>query len=144
MHVVAPAIGCSSWRITVTAASIPDVPGPGETYAYSPEDITQMVDALPEPAAIVVMTAGFAGLRRGEIRGMRWENLESGEPLSFYHVSQSVWKSFVTEPKTAKSKAPVPIIGLAGEEIGGASIVCDAAMPGLDGCSSTLRKTRLI
>lgn len=43
---------------------------------------------------------------------MRWENLESGEPLSFYRVSQSIWKSFVTEPKTTKSKAPVPIIGL--------------------------------
>lgn len=67
---------------------------------------------LPEPAATIVLTAAFTGLRRGEIRGMRWENLESAEPLAFYRVSQSIWKSFVTEPKTAKSKAPVPIIGL--------------------------------
>jgi len=58
-----------------------------------------------------VLTAAFSGLRRGEIRGMRWENLESGDPLAFYRVSQSIWKGFVTEPKTAKSKAPVPIIG---------------------------------
>jgi len=41
-----------------------------------------------------------------------WENLESGEPLSFYRVSRSIWKEIVTEPKTTKSKAPVPIIGL--------------------------------
>ena len=43
---------------------------------------------------------------------MTWESLESGDPLSFYRVSQSIWKGIVTEPKTAKSKAPVPIIGL--------------------------------
>ena len=59
-------------------------PGPSETYAYSLEEVTQMVAVLPEPAATV----------------------------AFYRVSQSIWKGFVTEPKTAKSKAPVPIIGL--------------------------------
>ena len=96
----------------VTAASIPDAPGPSETYAYSLEEVMQMVAVLPEPAATVVLTAAFTGLRRGEIRGMRWENLESGEPLAFYRVSQSIWKGFATEPKTTKSKAPVPIIGL--------------------------------
>jgi integrase len=95
----------------VTAASIPDAPPANETHAYSLEEIMQMVAALPEPAATVVLTAAFTGLRRGEIRGMRWENLERGKPLAFYRVSQSIWKGFVTEPKTAKSKAPVPIIG---------------------------------
>jgi integrase len=96
----------------VSAASIPDAPGASETYAYSLEEVTQMVSALPEPAATVVLTAAFTGLRRGEIRGMRWENLESGKPLAFYRVSQSIWNGIVTEPKTAKSKAPVPIIGM--------------------------------
>lgn len=70
-----------------------------------------MVAALPEPAATVVLTAALTGLRRGEIRGMRWEGLESSEPLAFYRVSQSIWHGIATEPKTAKSKAPVPIIG---------------------------------
>ena len=96
----------------VTAASIPDAPGPSETYAYSLEEVTQMVAVLPEPAATIVLTAAFTGLRRGEIRGMMWENLESGDPLSCYRVSQSIWKGIVTEPKTTKSKAPVPIFGL--------------------------------
>jgi integrase len=96
----------------VTACSIPDAPGAVETYAYSLEEVTQMVAALPEPAATVVLTAAFTGLRRGEIRGMRWECLESGEPLAFYRVTQSIWNGIATEPKTAKSKAPVPIIGM--------------------------------
>jgi integrase len=96
----------------VTAAPIPDAPGPSETYAYSLEEVTQMVAALPEPAATVVLTAAFTGLRRGEIRGMSWQDLESGEPLAFYRVSQSIWKGIATEPKTAKSQGPVPFIGL--------------------------------
>jgi hypothetical protein len=34
------------------------------------------------------------------------------EPLAFYRVSQSIWHGIATEPKTAKSKASVPIIGM--------------------------------
>jgi integrase len=96
----------------VTATAIPDAPGAAETYAYSLEEVMQMAAALPEPAAAIVLTAAFTGLRRGEIRGMLWENLERGEPLSFYRVSQSIWHGIATEPKTSKSKAPVPIIGM--------------------------------
>jgi integrase len=95
-----------------TATSIPDAPAANETYAYSLEEITRMAAVLPEPAATVVLTAAFSGLRRGEIRGMKWENLERGEPLAFYRVSQSIWNGIATEPKTKKSKAPVPFIGI--------------------------------
>lgn len=114
----------------VTAASIPDAPGPSETYAYSLEEVTQMVAVLPEPAATVVLTAAFTGLRRGEIRGMVWENVESGDPLSFYRVSQSIWKGFVTEPKTAKSKAPVPIIGLLAKRLEEHRVRCGSPFSG--------------
>jgi len=96
----------------VTAVSIPDAPGANETYAYSLEEVTQMVAALPEPAATVVLTAAFTGFRHGEILGMVWQNLEPSEPLAFYRVSQSIWHGIATEPKTKKSKAPVPIIGM--------------------------------
>ena len=63
-----------------------------------------MAADLPDPAATVVLTAAFSGFRRGEIRGMRWENLEHNEPLAFYRVSQSIWNGIATEPKTTKSK----------------------------------------
>jgi integrase len=61
---------------------------------------------LPEPARTIVMTAGYTGLRKGELRGIRWEDYRDGQ----IHVSQSVWNGHTTEPKTRKSKAPVPII----------------------------------
>jgi len=68
--------------------------------------VTRILAVLPEPAATIVATAAFIGLRRGELRGLLWENC-NGQEL---RVTQSVWNGTVDEPKTAKSKAPVPVI----------------------------------
>ena len=46
------------------------------------------------------------GLRRSELAGLLWENY-SGDEIS---VTRSVWEGHVDEPKTRKSKAPVPVI----------------------------------
>jgi integrase len=86
--------------------SIPKAEEGEETYAYSLEEVTQMLTILPEPAATVIATAAFTGMRRGELRGLLWENYNGKE----IHVTQSVWESVVTEPKTRKSKAPIPVI----------------------------------
>lgn len=77
-----------------------------ETQAYSLEDILKMLVVLPEPAATVVATAAFTGARRGEIRGMLWENYRDDE----IRITQSVFGSRVDEPKTNKGRAPVPVI----------------------------------
>ncbi len=79
---------------------------PGETHAYSLEDIVQMLDVLPEPAATIVAAAAFTGTRKGEVRGFLWENYD-GEQI---RISQSFWRGHTLEPKTRKSKAPVPVI----------------------------------
>jgi len=77
-----------------------------ETHAYSLEDILQMLLVAPEPAATALATAAFTGARRGEIRGLLWENY-SGDQM---RITQSVFGSRSDEPKSAKSKAPVPVI----------------------------------
>ena len=77
-----------------------------DTYAYSLEEITQMLHVLPEPAATIVAAASFTGARKGELRGFRWEDFD-GEQI---RISQSYWRNHVQEPKTKKSKAPVPVI----------------------------------
>jgi integrase len=78
----------------------------GETYAYSLEEITQMLRVLPEPAATIVAVAAFTGVRKGELRGFLWENYDGEQVL----ISQSFWRGHVLEPKTRQSKAPVPVI----------------------------------
>jgi len=78
----------------------------GETYAYSLEEIMQMLNILPEPAATVVATAAFTGVREGELRGLLWEGYD-GQQMQ---ITRSIWRGYVQMPKTKKSAAPVPVI----------------------------------
>ena len=78
----------------------------GETYAYSLEEIIRMLNVLPEPAATIVAVAAFIGVRKGELRGLLWENYDGEQVL----ISQSFWRSHMLEPKTRQSKSPVPVI----------------------------------
>jgi integrase len=61
---------------------------------------------VPEPAATVLATAAFTGLRKSELQGLQWEDF-SGDEL---RVSRAIWNGKVNEPKTRKSKAAIPVI----------------------------------
>jgi integrase len=90
----------------VRDVSIPKGRDSEETYAYSLEEIYRMLDVLPDPAATAIAAAAFTGLRKGEVRGMRWENLHGDE----MQVTHSVWNRHIGDPKTRASKAPIPVI----------------------------------
>jgi len=77
-----------------------------ETYAYSLEEIGQILSLIPEPAATIFAVAAFTGARRGEIRGLMWENYQDGE----IQITRSIWKGHITEPKTRKSRGAIPVI----------------------------------
>lgn len=85
----------------------------GETYAYSLEEITQMLNVLPEPAATIVAVAAFTGVRKGELRGFLWENYDGEQVV----ISQSYWRGHALEPKTRQSRAPVPIVAQLAERL---------------------------
>jgi integrase len=77
------------------------------THAYRLEEVLAMREVLPEPAKTVVATAAFTGLRRSELRGLRWEDLGENE----LRISRSVWNTHIEErTKTASSKAPIPLV----------------------------------
>src|SRR5271169_4489294 len=46
---------------------IPRARTAGDTHAYLLEEIWQMINILPEPAATIVAAAGFTGARKGEL-----------------------------------------------------------------------------
>ena len=94
-------------------ALIPKARTADDTYAYSLEEIVQMLNILSEPAATIVAAAGFTGARKGELRGFLWENYD-GEQI---RILRSYWRSHVQEPKTKKSKAPVPVIAQLAERL---------------------------
>ena len=84
-----------------------------ETKPYSLEEIGAMLKVLSEPSATAVATAAFTGLRLGELRGLTWQAYEPAldeDSLGWLNVTRSVWRNTVGDPKTAKSKAPVPVI----------------------------------
>jgi integrase len=84
----------------------PKAAEPQETYAYTLEEIQTILAILPEPAATSFAVAAFMGLRHGEIQGLLWENYREGE----MYVSRSIWNGRVSDPKTRKGRAPVPVI----------------------------------
>jgi integrase len=86
--------------------SIPRTVEPEETYAYGLSEVTRMLSFLAEPERTIVLTAALTGLRKGEIRGLCWADFD-GRELS---VKRSVWNSTVNEPKTNRSKAPIPVV----------------------------------
>jgi integrase len=92
-----------------TNVLLPCAPEARETYAYGLGEIEAMARVLPELASTIVLTAAFTGLRLGELRAMTWENLDLTAPAS-YKVTSSIWCGRVTAPKTAKSRATIPII----------------------------------
>lgn len=88
---------------------IPQGPEGADTHAYSLEEICTMLAALTDQplANAVVATAAFTGLRRSELRGLRWEDLRDNQ----LHVTRTVWNATVRDKtKTAESKAPVPVL----------------------------------
>lgn len=77
-----------------------------DTYAYSLEEVLAITGALGEPARTVVMTSALTGLRKGEIRGLKWDDFTSKELT----VRRSVVDNQVNEPKTKSSRASVPAV----------------------------------
>lgn len=86
--------------------SIPKAPEPEETYSYTLDDVKMFLSMLEEPGRTVVLTAALTGLRKGEIRGLRWADFDGKELF----VRRSFWNKVESEPKTRKSRAPVPVV----------------------------------
>jgi integrase len=104
---------CASDHNPMQQTSIPKARPAEETHAYSLEEIDSMLSVLPEPAATIVACAAYTGARRGELRGMCWENYNDGEMM----IARSIWQGHITEPKSQKSRAPIPIIKLLGHRL---------------------------
>jgi integrase len=90
----------------VTGIKLPKAKAPVTTYAYSLDESQKMLDELSGMAKVAVAVAAYAGLDRGELQGLRWEDFRNGD----LHVERKVWKSVIKEPKTDQRRAPVPVI----------------------------------
>jgi integrase len=101
-------------RNPFSEADIPKTPQhQTEPTRYSTLDtIVSMIDVLDEPAATVVALAAFTGLRKSEIQGLRWDDLDGNQ----LHVRRAAWRTTtIHETKTKASASTVPIIPILGD-----------------------------
>jgi integrase len=80
-----------------------------QTKAYSLKEISSMIAALEnEPvASAVIATAAFTGLRRSELRGLRWADFRDSQLF----ITRTVWNTTERDKtKTVDAKAPVPVL----------------------------------
>jgi integrase len=99
------------WRVV----QVPQAPEAGDTYAYSPEDIEAILKATPSPYDLVVLLAACTGLRKSEIRGLRWSDWDPAS--STLSVNRAVWRGHVKTTKSKASKAPVPVVPVLAERL---------------------------
>jgi len=71
-----------------------------------PEQLQVLVAALLQPYSTIVILAVLAGMRRGELAAVRWnDNAEAGKMV----VNEAVYRGRLGTPKTLKSRRTVSI-----------------------------------
>jgi integrase len=92
----------------VTDAGIPRAAEAGKpTYAYSADEVFAMLNALAGVARTAIALMYFAGLRPGEARAATWGDYSPKNKTLC--IRSSMWRKYLTSPKTADSVAPVPV-----------------------------------
>ncbi len=78
-----------------------------EPDVLTSEELEPIINGLSEPSRTLVITATITGLRRGELIGLKWEDVD------FQNGKINVVRSLVDhiegQPKTSTSRRPVPL-----------------------------------
>jgi integrase len=90
---------------------LPAVRGRRERIAGR-DEAAALIDALPEPESALWATALYAGLRRGELRGLRWSDVDLAAEPAVIHVRRT-WDDAEGEVdvKTEACHRTVPLTG---------------------------------
>lgn len=83
----------------------------------SPAQVAQLLAAVPEGDRAIWATAAYAGLRRGELLALRWEDVDLKAGVMHVHRAYDLSGSAVTAPKSKAGVRTVPIVGLLGAEL---------------------------
>jgi integrase len=77
----------------------------------SPGEASELLAVLPEDLRAIYATAFYGGLRRGELRGLRWNDVDLAKGI--IQVRRG-WDDYAGEvlPKSAKGERHVPIAAI--------------------------------
>jgi integrase len=90
-----------------TNLRLPVADGRRERVA-SPEEAAALIEALPEGNRALWWSAALAGLRRGELRALRWDNVDIEANVIWVEHGWDEQKGEI-EPKSHKGRRTVPI-----------------------------------
>lgn len=96
-------------------------------FLETAEDVRKVFLALPEPINVAFAVGALAGLRTGEVLGLRWANVDLERRV--LHVCEQVQDGVVLSPKSRKSRTvPIgdsllPVLKEAKLRSGGAALV---------------------
>lgn len=80
----------------------------GTTQSYTLEEIENVISALVDhvECQLIMALAFFLGLRKGEIQGLQWGDIDD----NYVHVRRAFGRGVLGTPKTRKSVRSVPLI----------------------------------
>lgn len=82
--------------------------GHGKTKSYTLEEMENVISALVDrvDAQLVMALSFFAGMRKGEIQGLQWNDIDP----THIHIRRAFSRGVVDVPKSKKSIRSIPII----------------------------------
>jgi len=83
----------------------------------TPEEITAILEEMSDPLRGMIELDAFTGLRRGELIGLRWEDVDFEDLV--LHVRRSVVAMVEGIPKTEASRKDVPLDAQLAESLSG-------------------------
>lgn len=78
-----------------------------EPEVLTAEEVSALVSRLPEHARAMVLVAAVTGLRRGELVGLKWEDVDFEEGK--IDIRRSLVDQVAGDPKTEASRRPIPM-----------------------------------
>lgn len=66
------------------------------------DQVVQILEILPLLAKSLVATAAFAGLRKGELRGLEWNDCTSNKLT----IKRSIWGSVISDQPPENTRRP--------------------------------------
>jgi len=104
---VAKKWGYFSGANPVAGVELPEKIAVREKHILTPEQISRLMEALPEPVRTMVWLSLLTGLRVGEVLGLPWKNVDFASRQ--IRVAQAFYRGTIGSPKTKCSKRLVSI-----------------------------------
>jgi integrase len=76
-----------------------------EMQILTPPEIRRLLDVAEEPVRTLLLCAVVTGMRRGELLGLKWEDIDfDGNRI---HVRRSLWRGKFVTPKSRRSRRAI-------------------------------------